>query len=87
MPMSLEVICDYKESLPSASGTDSPALLEEINEIKKSHSKISNKISEMEASIKALQKISNDILTIVKSLNKEITCLIEEPPKLDDDSS
>lgn len=76
--MSLEVICDYKESLPIAIGAENP-LLDDLATLKRSHLKNEKKMEEMMRELKELRESSSKILNIVTSLNKEILNLLEEP--------
>lgn len=84
--MSLEVICDYKESLPTALSTETP-LTKEVQALKKTNIDNGKKMTVLEAELKTLQKTSAEILKITQSLNKEILSLINEPPELEDDSN
>lgn len=75
--MSLEVICDYKESLPVAVSTENP-LIEELKILKRINIANTEKIRAMGDELKNIKKTIDEILKTVLSLNKEILNLIEE---------
>ena len=90
--MSLEVICDYKESLPVASGGDQPNFLKELTIMKNTNACLRDQLSLIINEVKILKKEMVSVkamivenLAITKSLHVEIVSLIQAPPPLEDD--
>ena len=75
--MSLEVICDYKESLPSASNDTSPNFLKNFNDVQKNINVLDKKLSLLIDEVRILKILHNSIDSL-KGIRAEIKILKKE---------